>query len=177
MEDTPARKRGRPKKPVTESGKDDKGRFFAEQYQNSQLKLKAANEEIKSLKEENYQLKKGRQGDAPNQDDSSKQLAELRETNEKLLELLNENELKLKQYVLDNSNLEKTVTLARNRIKELEYIEDNHFIEPIVHYTNNPNHDHTELIKGLCHFITLNSKQGGNQDEKDTVDTIRTQTL
>ena len=177
MEDTPARKRGRPKKPVTESGKDDKGRFFAEQYQNSQLKLKAANEEIKSLKEENYQLKKGSQGDVPAQDDSSKQLAELRETNEKLLELLKENELNLKQCVLEKSHLEKTVTLARERIKELEHVEDNHFVEPIVHYASNPNYDHTELIKGLCHFITTNSIQGGNQDEKNTVDTIRTQTL
>lgn len=66
MEDTPKRKPGRPKKQdvpplkgnAVEGGSTDRARFFADQYENSQMKLKAANEEIKSLKEEIYQLKK-----------------------------------------------------------------------------------------------------------------------
>lgn len=266
MEDTPKRKPGRPKKEdvpplkgnAVERGVEDKGRFFADQYENSQKKLKAAKEEIESLKDEIYQLKKKAREAAAVQSATSEnqqtvaqlkiegtkeykdlrrqmmnfehkykdereenarlnaaldkayadnkslkqthedrlkadaeeldiktetllkrdeELAMQRETNEKLMELLKENEDKLKQAALENSDLEQTVALASERIKELESIEDSHYVEPIVTFTAKPAFDPTDLITGLCRFIAHNAEQGDEQHEKITLEKIGTQTL
>lgn len=286
MEDMPKRRPGRPKKEAVpplrgnevEAGTTDKGRFFADQYENSQKKLKAANEEIHSLKEEIYQLKKTARETSAAQSTASEdqqtiaqlkiegtkeykelqasaedlrrrmdnfqkkykdekeenarlnatldqveserdaharqveqlnvtieklqsdydvlaqEAAELttlketlsnrehalnlrRETEEKLASLLEENEEKLKQAALDKSYLEKTVELARERIKELESIEDSHYSEPIVTFTAKPVFDQTDLIKGLCRFIAYNTEQGDEQHEKIAFEKIGDPTL
>lgn len=265
MEDTPKRRPGRPKKEdvpplkgnAVQRGAEDKGRFFADQYENSQKKLKAANEEIKSLKDEIYQLKKknreaaaiqstasadqqtvaqlkiegtkeykdlqasaddlrrrvenfqkkykdekeenarlnaaieklqsdndalAHQGDelAITKETLAKReyaLALRRETEEKLAALLKENEDKLKQAALDKAYLEQTVELASERIRELESIEDSHYIEPVVTFTAKPVFDQTDLITGLCRFIAHNAEQGDGQHEKNALEKIGVQTL
>lgn len=286
MEDMPKRRPGRPKKEAVPplrgnevvAGTTDKGRFFADQYENSQKKLKAANEEIQSLKEEIYQLKKtaretnaaqstasedqqtiaqlkiegtkeykelqasaedlrrrmdnfqkkykdekeenarlngtldqakaerdahARQVELLNitieklqsdYDALAQEAAELttlketlsnrehalnlrRETEEKLASLLKENEDKLKQAALDKAYLEQTVELAGERIRELESIQDSHYIEPVVTFTAKPVFDQTDLITGLCRFIAHNAEQGDGQHEKNALEKIGVQTL
>lgn len=286
MEDKPKRRPGRPKKedvpPLkasnVDAGAGDKGRFFAEQYENSQKKLKAAHLEIESLEKEIRQLKKkaretadiqsaasaDQQTVAQSKNDGTKEYKDLqasaddlrrrmnnfqkqyldekeensrlnaaldkveaerdaharqvdllnaaieklesdndalahqgeelaivketlakreealnlrRETEEKLVSLLKENEDKLKQATLEKSHLEQTVSMAGERIKELESIERNHYTDPVVTFKAKSVFEQTDLIKGLCRFIAFNAEQGDEQNEKITFEKVGVQTL